>query len=222
MAKLQLGTSDNILKGWLNTDLVPVDRSVVYLDATSKFPIADNLFDYVMAEHMIEHIEYKAAENMLRECFRVLKPGGRVRLPTPDLDVLLALHSTDKTDIQKRYLDWATAQFLPEVRHCRDVFVINNFFQSWGHRFLYDHETLRRLLETAGFQEIKFYKPGLSDDATLQNLETHGRKITEESNQFETMVAEGRKIRHFDELIPPCSTVDSGEHDSPMRLKEAA
>ena len=222
VAKLQLGTSDNILDGWLNSDVAPVDRSVLYLDATTRFPFADDVFDYIMAEHMIEHIEHEAAEGMLRECLRVLKPGGCVRLATPDLDVLLALHSAEKTGAQRRYLDWATATFLPGVQDYKDVFVINNFFQSWGHCFLYDHDTLRQLLETSGFQEIKFYKPGSSDDRALQNLETHGRKITEESNQFETMVAEARKGCQFDDLIRPHSRVKSGEHDFPSRLQDAA
>jgi predicted SAM-dependent methyltransferase len=222
ITKLQLGTSDNILDGWLNTDIDPLHQSVVYLDATSRFPFADNAFDYVMAEHMIEHIEYNGAERMLKECFRVLKPSGRVRLPTPDLDVMLALRSTKKTGIQRRYLNWATTSFLPGVEECKDVFVINNFFQSWGHRFLYDRETLGRLLEGTGFQDVQFYKPGSSDDVALQNLETHGRKITEESNQFETMVAEARKSRQFEILIRPYSIVNSGNHESPMRLRDAA
>jgi len=116
--KLQLGTSNNILDGWLNTDVVPNHGSVVYLDATRRFPFDDDTFDYIMSEHMIEHVEYQAAQIMLRECARVLKPGGRVRFATPDLQVLLALHSGEKTDAQKHYFDWAVERFLPGVQKC--------------------------------------------------------------------------------------------------------
>jgi predicted SAM-dependent methyltransferase len=192
--KLQLGTSNNVLDGWLNTDIVPNHRSVVYLDATRRFPFDDNTFAYIAAEHMIEHVEYKAAQVMLRECFRVLKPGGRVRFATPDLRVLLALHSREKTDAQTKYIDWSTARFMPEVQECEDVFVINNFFRAWGHCFLYDAETLRHALSTSGFREIKFYKPGISEDPILKNLESHGRELeSEDINQFETIVVEGCK-----------------------------
>jgi len=194
--KLQLGTSNNVLKGWLNTDVVPSHGSVVYLDATRRFPFEDNTFDYVVAEHMIEHIEYAAAQAMLRECFRVLKPGGRVRFATPDLEVLLALHSKEKTDIQKEYIDWAVARFMPTVQNCKDVFVINNFFRAWGHSFLYDAETLHHALSASGFRNIKFYKPGVSEDPQLRNLEWHGRELGSETiNQFESMVIEGNKER---------------------------
>jgi predicted SAM-dependent methyltransferase len=192
--KLQLGTSNNVLDGWLNTDIVINHASVVYLDTTKRFPFDDNTFDYIIAEHMIEHIEYQAAQFMLRECFRVLKPGGRVRFATPDLRVLVALHSREKTESQINYIDWAVARSMPKVQECKDVFVINNFFRAWGHRFLYDAETLRHALSTSGFREIKFYKPGASEDPKLQNVESHGREIgSEDINQFETIVVEGRK-----------------------------
>jgi len=82
LKKLQLGTSNNFLDGWLNTDVLPDHASAAYLDATVRFPFDDTTFDYIMAEHMIEDVEYQAAQFMLRECFRVLKPGGRVRFAT--------------------------------------------------------------------------------------------------------------------------------------------
>ena len=191
--KLQLGASNNILDGWLNTDISRNHRSVVYLNAIQQFPFGNNTFDYIMAEHMIEHVDYQAAQHMLRECYRVLKPGGRVRFATPDLTVLLALHSSEKTETQKRYMEWATSQFLPGVQNCQDVFIINNFFRAWGHCFLYDQKTLLHALEDSGFKDVKFYRAGCSEDPVLRNLESHGREITEEMNQFETTVAEGSK-----------------------------
>ena len=197
--KLQLGTSNNVRDGWLNTDVFPNNDSVAYMDATTRFPFDDNTFDYITAEHMIEHIEYDDGQIMLRECFRVLKPGGRVRFATPDLSVLLALHCEDKTSDQRKYIDWSCARFLPEIVECKDVFVINNFFRAWGHSFLYDAETLRHALSSSGFREIKFYKPGVSDDPNLENLESHGKEIqSEEINQFETIVVEGCKEKQAD------------------------
>jgi predicted SAM-dependent methyltransferase len=192
--KLQLGTSNNILDGWLNTDIFPNHECVVYLDATTRFPFDDNTFDYVMAEHMIEHIEYQAAQVMLKECLRVLKPGGRVRFATPDLSVMLALHSNEKTEDQIHYIDWSVSRSIPQAQERRDVFVINLLFREWGHCFLYDAETLHHAMRISGFGEVKFYKPGMSDDPMLRNLESHGREIgAEDINQFETIAVEARK-----------------------------
>ncbi len=56
--KLQIGTQENILPGWLNTDLLPVDGRVVFLDAREPFPFEDGTLDYIFCEHCIEHITY--------------------------------------------------------------------------------------------------------------------------------------------------------------------
>ncbi len=191
--KLQLGTSNNVLKGWLNTDVFLNHAPVVFLDATRRFPFADDTFDYVMSEHMIEHVEYSAGQVILSESYRVLKPGGRLRFTTPDLSVLLALHQPEKTDEQANYIDFLIKRLMPEVTHCKDVFVINNCFRAWGHSFLYDQRTLNYALTSVGFRNISFHKSGESNDPALRNLETHGKEVTEEINRFETIAVEAIK-----------------------------
>ena len=194
ISKLHIGASNNILDGWLNTDVFPNQPGIVYLDATRRFPFNDATFDYIMAEHMIEHVGFAEGQEMLRECFRVLKPGGRVRFATPDLKVLLSLHSEHRTPKQDEYIDFVASHLQPEARECKEVFVINNAFRAWGHQFLYDEETLRHALRNQGFHDIVFYKPGVSGTSELTNLESHGKEIqAEHINQFETTVVEASK-----------------------------
>ena len=191
--KLHIGASRSLLPGWLNTDFILENPEVVYLDATQRFPFADNVFDYVVSEHMIEHIDYAGGQAMLRECFRVLKPGGKIRLTTPDLQVLAHLCAPEKTEAENNYINFVADQWFAEVNHKRGVFVLNNAFRSWGHQFLYDSETLRRALAGHGFEDLKNFKPGDSDDPNLRGLETHGKIIGNEAiNQFESFVVEAR------------------------------
>lgn len=190
--KLQLGTSNSLMAGWLNTDVLPTSREVVYLDATRRFPFKDNTFDYVSSEHMIEHLEYESALVMLRECLRVLKPGGKIRMSTPDLRVLVGLLSNEKTASQNFYVDWMTRRFFPDVADCREVFLINNAFRAWGHQFLYDRETIEVAMKKIGFENVRYYPPGVSDDENLRGLESHGNVMgCEEINQFEAFAVEG-------------------------------
>src|SRR5438132_13034047 len=64
---LQIGTGNGLTSSWLSTDLLPTNRDVVYLDATRRFPFRNDQFDYVFAEHMIEHIDYNSGILMLNE-----------------------------------------------------------------------------------------------------------------------------------------------------------
>jgi predicted SAM-dependent methyltransferase len=191
LRKLQLGAGLNPLPGWLCTDLAPSGPGIVYLDATRPFPVPDNAFDLVSSEHMIEHISYPAGLFMLRECHRILKPGGRIRIATPDLQVLLALHTTQPAPLQQRYLRWITDRSLPD-RACHPAFVINNAFRNWGHQFLYDGEILQSALQQAGFSSVTRQAPDHSEDSRLRGLEVHGEYIGDrEMNNFETMCFEG-------------------------------
>ena len=78
LRKLHIGAGTLTLEGWLNTDVHPAGASN-YLDATKRFPIADGTFDYVFSEHMIEHVPYCSGMTMLAECFRIARPGGKIR-----------------------------------------------------------------------------------------------------------------------------------------------
>jgi len=190
--RLQLGAGINVLNGWLNTDMFPHPRyrEVVFLDARRRFPLPDCTFQYVFSEHLIEHMEYQDGVRMLGECFRVLRPGGRIRIATPDLRALLDLYRADKTDLQQRYIAWAVDTYLPEIGIYQDVFVINNFFRNWGHRFIYDEKALTDALLRVGFREVRRCEVGDSPDIHLKGLESHGRFIGADFNRLETLVLE--------------------------------
>lgn len=190
--KLQIGCGRNILKCWLNTDLNPT-KEIVALDATKRFPFSDNTFDYIFSEHCIEHLQYFEGQRLVRECYRILKPKGKLRISTPDLRFLINLYSRRKTKVQERYIVWATKSFLPHVRNYSDTFVINNFFHAWNHKFIYDFKTLQNLLELCGFGNIVLCSPGKSDDVHLQGIESHGCQITDEFNNLESIVVEATK-----------------------------
>jgi predicted SAM-dependent methyltransferase len=56
-------------------------------DATKSLPVAPESFEWVYSEHFIEHIPQQMAVEWLKEVRRLLKPGGYLRLSTPDLRI---------------------------------------------------------------------------------------------------------------------------------------
>jgi predicted SAM-dependent methyltransferase len=171
--KLNVGCGANILKGWLNVDFDPVSVEVVNLDATKRFPLPDSAFDFIFTEHMIEHISYAHAEHMLRECFRVMKAGGRIRVSTPDLKFLVDLYSADKSPLQEEYVR-RTAEELGVK--ALDTHVINRFVREWGHIFIFDEKALKFALEEAGFTEIARCALNESPAPVLRNIEHETRR----------------------------------------------
>jgi predicted SAM-dependent methyltransferase len=109
---------------------------------------------------------------MLTESYRVLKPGGKIRITTPGLEFLIDLFN-NRNQFNSEYTAWGTAaNGLPLVD---PAIVINNFVRAWGHQFIYSKELLAKTLEMAGFQQIKEYNICESDDVNFQNLENAGR-----------------------------------------------
>jgi SAM-dependent methyltransferase len=61
-------------------DNIPIQ---VFNIETTRFPFPDSTFDWVLCMEIIEHLAYSPT-NMLAEAHRVLKPGGRILLSTPN------------------------------------------------------------------------------------------------------------------------------------------
>lgn len=191
ITKLHLGCGSNILDSWLNSDLHG-DQNKILINVTKHFPFEDSIFNYIFFEHLIEHLDYLQGLMMLEECFRVLKPGGKIRIASPDLKFLVELYNERKTKLQKEYVHWAVDSFL-NIKNYQDAFVINNFFKDWGHEFIYDFKTIKMTLRKIGFVDIKCLAVEESKDPNLRGLESHGKIIGEKYNILETFVVEANK-----------------------------
>ena len=72
-------------------------------DITDPLSFATSSVDVVFSEHVIEHIPFVSAIYFFRETFRILKPGGSVRVVCPMLDVLRAARLEGERG--RRYLE---------------------------------------------------------------------------------------------------------------------
>lgn len=82
------------LRGWavegleVDAEAVEFARSnhslTVHLGALENLRFPDGSFDAITANHVIEHVHEPDA--LIRECLRVLAPGGRLVLATPNID----------------------------------------------------------------------------------------------------------------------------------------
>ena len=196
---LQLGTGHNVLPGWLNTDVHVFRRGIVeYLDATHPFPIPAASFDFVYSEHQIEHIPLEAGDRMLAECFRVLRPGGVVRIATPDLERIARLAHAPLGADEAYYVEYISRMLgLPAPDPTR---VINAMFRAFGpddasgHQFIYSFDTLAERLRAAGFADVRRCKVGESECAMLRGIERHADAVGDgRVVRYETLVVEATR-----------------------------
>jgi predicted SAM-dependent methyltransferase len=89
---LNLGCGQRFHPAWTNVDLAPADPSIRRCDVIQPLPFADATFDAVYHSHLLEHLPRAGALPFLRECRRVLKPGGIMRLAIPNLEAIARLY----------------------------------------------------------------------------------------------------------------------------------
>ena len=128
---LNLGGGGVLSNRWLTADVTP--RADVFMNVMKPLPLPGAAVDVVYLEEVIEHINRQAGQQMLVECFRVLKPGGTLRLTTPSLDYFAKQVLFDPVAVQQ----------------------INDIFYCHGHQFIYSVESLRRTLSETGFTNIQ-------------------------------------------------------------------
>lgn len=190
---LRIGAGAHADRDWLSCDLVPLHRGIVYIDNTKPFPLPNRSFDAIVCEHMIEHVSYDSGMNVLRECHRVLKAGGVLRIVTPDLAFFCHLIDRIPSGNDIAYIEWSNATFDSQIEGrsvTNPAFVVNRAMRAWGHTFLYDQVTLTDALACVGFRNIVRVAAGRSKHSALASADRHGDEVGELFNEIESLVLE--------------------------------
>jgi SAM-dependent methyltransferase len=166
--RLEIGPGPRKLDGFeaMNVTWSP---GVDYIgDASRRLPFEDGSFDLVYASHIIEHVAWYQAAATIREWARVLRPGGRLEVWTPDglkicEAVVRAERDGDRSVIdadawtlmnpENEPLKWAAGRLFA-VGDRRGT--INH--PNW-HRAMFSEGYLRRLFEAAGLVDVETLDP---------------------------------------------------------------
>ena len=154
--------------GWLVTNVNAVTRN--YLDATAPWPLEDGAAECVYADNVIEHITLDQARSMLAEAYRCLRPGGVIRLVTPDLRKHVDLYLSGQDAVDGEVGSFYRSLGLV-VEHQVDLVRVP--IASFGHHvgYLYDFATLAAELRRAGFEEPREYALSDSSHEALKGLD---------------------------------------------------
>jgi SAM-dependent methyltransferase len=204
MIKLNLGCGKQVVDGWTNVDyalgarlattpvLGPAVRKLKLFrmewnpkihihDLTKPLPWAAGSVDACYTSHTVEHMSRDEGASLVREAFRVLKPGGVLRVVVPDLHAFVG-HYRDGTLAADRFVEDLGVLYGPDKRGLARLLAP---VVEFPHKCMYDTATMRKLFESAGFvaRERAAFDSDIGD---IRAIEMADRTV-------EAVIVEGRK-----------------------------
>ncbi len=171
--KVNLGSGSVVIEEWINVDYslgsrlskVPFFPAInkkfkffnidwsedIFLhDLRKKFPWEDETIDIIYSSHTLEHLNKPDGLNFLKECYRVLKSDGVIRIVVPDLKSVVSdyLNGSIAAD------DFVDVLGVIEERHDLTNPIKKGlaYLTNFPHRCMYDTETLIRKMSEIGFK----------------------------------------------------------------------
>jgi SAM-dependent methyltransferase len=126
LSLVNLGCGRRYHPSWTNIDLESAGPGVIAHNLLEGVPLPDASADAVYHAHVLEHFQRPQATAFLRECFRVLKPGGLLRVVVPDLEpicrnYLRALDAAAAGDASAAAdYDWTLLELFDQMLRNRD------------------------------------------------------------------------------------------------------
>ena len=126
------------------------ENKFIYHDLSYSLPLPKNSVNFIYSSHFFEHLFKDDTENLLKACYDSLKKDGLIRISIPDLEYAVSLYKLGKkTHMLDHYF-----------------FVAGKGSYLARHKYMYDFELINKLLQNAGFKNIKKqkYQKGKSPD----------------------------------------------------------
>ena len=184
--KLNIGCGISGIQGWVNIDnspsillsRLPFGRRIFHTpdwppgvrraDVRKRIPFSDSSVLYIYSSHTFEHFSYEEALAVAKECFRVLKPGGILRIVVPDLGLIVRDYLADTANPK------ASHRFIGRLlltSGVRDV-----LHPGAHHKQMFDAASLAHLLHEAGFPQTGVCVFGSSRIPEIADIELESRR----------------------------------------------
>lgn len=119
MRMLNIACGSRYHKDWINIDFYP-QENVLKVNVLKGLPFDNDLFDVVYSSHFLEHLTPEQADFVLSEIYRILKPGGIIRIVVPDLEnickeYLRILDLVRKDSSYDEFYEWIVIELIDQL-----------------------------------------------------------------------------------------------------------
>lgn len=129
---------------------------IKYADAAVKIPVKDASVEVLYSSHMFEHLDRAEADSFLQEAFRVLMPGGIIRLAVPDLERIINSYNENKDANEFVASLCMSVQKPQRLRERLKLLLVG----PRQHHWMYDKASLCKILQNHGFSDAVGLMPG--------------------------------------------------------------
>jgi predicted SAM-dependent methyltransferase len=152
--KLHLGCGSRHIPGFVHVDVQHATH-VDIVGPVERLPLDDASVSLIYASHVLEHFGRHAYKSVLKEWFRVLKPGGILRLSVPDFSACAAIY------YEKGLADGLSGLVGLIIGGQRNE---HDF-----HKMIFDEDSLSRDLLETGFHEVRRWDWRMTDHADIDD-----------------------------------------------------
>lgn len=159
---VNLGCGQLATRRWQNFDLSPQLPFVHAWRMSDGIPLDAGVVDAVYHSHFLEHLAYPDALSLLRECARVVKAGGILRVVVPDFEYNCRLYldalsdvSADSSPRHRERYEWATLNLFDQMVRAKPGGQLAQFFSRA------EHADWNYVVETTGGTEADEMRSGV-------------------------------------------------------------
>ncbi len=153
--KLHLGCGPRYIPGFTHVDAQAAPH-VDIVGPAERLPMEDGSVSLIYASHILEHYARNEYEDVLREWFRVLEPGGILRLAVPDFAACAAIY------YENGLADGLSGLVGLIIGGQRDEYDY--------HKMIFDEDFLRRVLTRIGFSEVRLWDWRTTEHANVDDF----------------------------------------------------
>jgi len=170
--KLNLGSGKKRIEGFTNVDILPWDGNTDILWDLTNVPyrFVTEPVEEIVAIEVLEHISFRDTMKVLKEWYRILKPGGRLVVQVPDCGKMMEYYTKGLIcdcvpHKAERMEDFKPNPWCPKCEGKAKINPRRWLFAFTGaqkheydfHRNIFTEEILRENLQEAGFKKVEFH-----------------------------------------------------------------
>lgn len=162
---LEVGAGNKREKNeWITLDMT--ENCDIYWDLRKGIPFPGESISKMYSSHFLEHLSFREGQVFLKECLRVLVPGGSFSICVPNSRIYIEAYYLNKTLDPHQFF-----AYKPAFNNTTKIDYINHIaYMDGEHKYMFDEDNLACILMQSGFRNVRLRKFDSNIDLESRDL----------------------------------------------------